>query len=844
MSVGSPTSHRRLRFSCARNARRAAHLIALAVPAVVQAGVGFNSGSATWSWDPDTLAAGRTVFAITPPPSGSIPTYQLSKNETIGSATATGRGSIGYVTNATTATFTLAGGSGSSQADPNDNIPGDTVTKVVFSGLFDVTSPSFGPTATGYVSITVGGTAGIGGYATVAGDFSFKLNSSAGANLRTPINFTDTFLGGGSPTPFSKTYTYSSALSPSTIASGNKVFVSGSLTFISSNFGSPSDVVPVQIEVGGAPPTATCFVRGGNVGAWFDQLTWTAPDNPAAGVFAFTESGALVPPIPNGVGQRARFVDVGPEQRLITLDQTASIGALHIDDDNSVSISPGPTTGTLVFNTQAGNATVYVGAAAGEASHDISVPVTLADNLEISTASSIPFEGGSVIRFNAPINSVGGPKQVEIRGSGAVQYNAANSYGGQTIVSEGAQLQANAPGALGNGLVTVTGGAELALNTNQPFGPGGGTVDVAEGGLVNLNVPDVQNININIASGRDTGFSGSPAELGLLNIGTASSGSISVATGQIFVGHTVFDTSQTGNPSGLDTGFPEATFGMVANATDPGDGSITIGSDSGTPWFAFGGGVGNFTYGADPNNPTGQAVNVTGDAALLSVAGSMTLNAPLTGGAEPNVLSIEGGGVVVLKSTLNTYIGSVNVLSGTLQVDGTLPNVGLVTVGPGANLGGDGSISGAVIVADTATVDPGINSFNNVAASLTVVDLSLSNASILDFEFGASGTELNDVVNVTGDLVLDGLLVINQLQDFDTQGTYTLFNYSGLIDDNGLVISSQSQEIFGRPASQAASILIIPNPLGPGGTVVLMVPEPACGVALLAAGLLGRRRRQ
>ena len=68
--------------------------------------------------------------------------------------------------------------------------------------------------------------------------------------------------------------------------------------------------------------------------------------------------------------------------------------------------------------------------------------------------------------------------------------------------------------------------------------------------------------------------------------------------------------------------------------------------------------------------------------------------------------------------------------------------------------------------------------------------MTLDSATALNYDLGAPGTvggHVNDLINVTGNLTLDGTLNINALDGFDI-GTYTLINYNtGTLTDNGLV---------------------------------------------------------
>src|SRR5690606_9393066 len=107
-----------------------------------------------------------------------------------------------------------------------------------------------------------------------------------------------------------------------------------------------------------------------------------------------------------------------------------------------------------------------------------------------------------------------------------------------------------------------------------------------------------------------------------------------------------------------------------------------------------------------------------------------------------------------------------------------------------ATLGGNGIIGGDVDVLDGAILAPGES-----AGTLTVGgNLSLAGGSILAYEFGQAGVEggaLNDLVNVDGDLVLDGTInVSTSAGGTFGPGIYRVFNYGGALTDNGLELGS------------------------------------------------------
>lgn len=157
----------------------------------------------------------------------------------------------------------------------------------------------------------------------------------------------------------------------------------------------------------------------------------------------------------------------------------------------------------------------------------------------------------------------------------------------------------------------------------------------------------------------------------------------------------------------------------------------------------------------------------------------------------------------------NTYSGGTVVSNGTLLVNnagGSGTGSGGVTVEAGGTLGGGGLITGAVEVKDNATLSPG-----NSAGTITVGQLTLRDASVLEFELG----ETNDLVRVVGNLILDGNLYVSALSGFES-GIYTLFTYTGSLTDNGLNVMAMPGGYFGSIVldedNKLVNLSVIPEP--------------------------------
>lgn len=233
------------------------------------------------------------------------------------------------------------------------------------------------------------------------------------------------------------------------------------------------------------------------------------------------------------------------------------------------------------------------------------------------------------------------------------------------------------------------------------------------------------------------------------------------------------------------------TFGGVVS----GSGSLSqigIGTTILTRTNTYSGGT-TITDGILQVGDGGTNGSIVGDVAN---AGALVLNrsddvtfAGLVSGA--GTVEQAGVGTTILTAD-NSYAGVTNVNVGTLFVNGDQSAAaGQTNVASGATLGGNGIIGGDVVMADGATLAAG----NNDVGTLTINGgLSLSSGTALNYEFGeadVAGGSLNDLVNVGGDLLLDGTVNVSvpATGSFGA-GIYRMFNYGGTLDDQGLTLGT------------------------------------------------------
>ena len=214
-------------------------------------------------------------------------------------------------------------------------------------------------------------------------------------------------------------------------------------------------------------------------------------------------------------------------------------------------------------------------------------------------------------------------------------------------------------------------------------------------------------------------------------------------------------------------------------------------------------------------------------------AADLTISSEINGAAN---LVKTGTGTLVISGVSTTYGGTTQVNAGTLQVDGTLSgNVTVATVG---TLAGSGTLTGNTTLA--GTLAPG-----NSPGTLSITgNLALDSAAILAFELDPANTTagggINDLVNIGGNLTLDGTLDITGLGSFSGVvfgTTWRLFDYSGTLTDNGPTLGSMPTLDSGLGWELDTAT---PNQVN-----LTVIPEPAtAGLTLLALGAsLFRRRR-
>lgn len=183
-------------------------------------------------------------------------------------------------------------------------------------------------------------------------------------------------------------------------------------------------------------------------------------------------------------------------------------------------------------------------------------------------------------------------------------------------------------------------------------------------------------------------------------------------------------------------------------------------------------------------------------------------------GGNGRVLHRSGATILTAANPGGSTVTGIDVSGGTLLSNGRL-RASNVTVSGGGTLGGTGTVEASVAVTD-GVIAPG----SRGVGALTLGNLSLTAASVLNFELGAPGTPGvgSDLITL-GNLTLDGTLNIADVGGFG-EGLYRLINYSGNLTDNGLIIGA-------APSGFSAGDLTVQTSVARQINLLVSAPPPA-----------------
>lgn len=380
-------------------------------------------------------------------------------------------------------------------------------------------------------------------------------------------------------------------------------------------------------------------------------------------------------------------------------------------------------------------------------------------------------------------------------------------------------------GANGNGTLTFQASSDEA-NYFENAGSPDSTFNTIIFAPVTFASDTIITQNHNISNNAGTQFSSTPNSAG----GITAAPNITLTKEGL--GNVEFNVAPTAPASGfqgslvVNNGAVRITDNVFANAaavTVSSGGQFQLGSGTVTDWSLTPGAIltlngpgkssGTAPIGAlrFQNNAASatfhNAVELASDATLFVngnltptppnpvTFGNLTLAAPVTGAgaltkAGPGILTLAEGNTYG-NSSLTTVINAGTLLAN--NTSGSATGAGSVQINAGATLGGTGFISGSVVSLG-GTLSPG-----NSAGTLTIGDLALDAASLLQYDLDAPGIVgggVNDLTAVNGNLTLAGTLQVAPLGGFGA-GIYRLFDYTGSLNDLGLSISDLPSGFIG-----------------------------------------------
>jgi autotransporter-associated beta strand protein len=361
-----------------------------------------------------------------------------------------------------------------------------------------------------------------------------------------------------------------------------------------------------------------------------------------------------------------------------------------------------------------------------------------ATNVFVTTAVS----PGSMIvsnvskTFTFTGSSIGGAGSLTKQGAGTLVLNQANTYNGNTVISNGTvQLGvANAiPGGAGKGEVTVGGALDLNANSAVLNGlSGSGTVDTVAGGTPTLTLG---------SSGSTATFNGAIQNTaGTLTVVKSGPGTQTLGGNNTYSGATTVSggTLKLANANALGTTAGGTT--VATNATLDLNGQ------------AIGGEVLTLQSGATLQNSSGSAASVTGN---INAAGGATYAITGTGDIVLNTFALTSGsgqfdvtnyntGTIDLAGTVDNGYMNLHVAAGTVLLDkvgaGQRATSALFVEGGTAKLGntnGDQIFDGNALTIESGTFD--LNGMTETVGNLVGsggVILNSSNATTATLTIG------------------------------------------------------------------------------------------------------------
>jgi fibronectin-binding autotransporter adhesin len=484
----------------------------------------------------------------------------------------------------------------------------------------------------------------------------------------------------------------------------------------------------------------------------------------------------------NGISVTAPAMTVGGSNN-ITLTGLVNVGAKLVKQGTSNLTLSSSTVFSGGADLKGGTLTVGSGSALGSSNITVSGASSLASLQSVTLDNSVflnsnlTVTGSNDLQLNGVVSGSG--KLIKA-GTGTLILNAVNTHTGG-VELQGGTLRLDAYG-LGPGGLKVSGDSTLDVRTTLIY-----VAPVA----VEANLSLVQASNTVLAgilSGSGTLTKTGISTLRLDNTDSTFNGTYDIQQG--------FLTNNAVNALGVSPSVNLAGV-SVLNVSASG----TVGALTGSGAVAINGAA-TLTVGG--NNQSSTFSGAFSGAGGLVKTGSGTLNLSNT--------SINSGSTQVNGGTLNLS-GRFSSSTVTVNSGGTLRSTGQLDGGVIVRGGGALALAGGT--AGAVQVQTGGSLLVNGGAPVTTGELFISNGGILTVGLGQIST--TPIINVQGNLTLDGI-ILNLLDAGNiSNGVHRLMNYSGTLTYNGHILGS-------LPTGVASNQLLLT--LG-AGQVNLLVSSPS-----------------